>query len=304
MSLYRTIIHLKTQLIELESLLGKVHDHPLMSLGLKKRIEVLNHDLDSLPKESFEPKVSLLFSGDAVIGGIGIKSGFVSKTASPFQDMVKTQTALVRFGSVGKRGKAKNSRSSELYLTALPKGSFGFELSQLTAAEVFDEIDVSTAMKQVISLIEQTALNDEAFEAVIESTPKRNLNNLKKLLYEISSERSILIMESGEIGVELTQEKVAEAYARVASINVVETEEIISGTFRGLLLDSSKFEIVDDGGKTISGFLSEDLPEDQLVEYEKTYINQRCKIHLRTHRTEFKTGTIKTDYELLEITSI
>lgn len=106
--------------------------------------------------------------------------------------------ALLRFGSVGKRGPAKNAGDTELYLTALPTGSFGVELSQLETTDLFSSVDVSESIKQVITLIANTASTDEMFEAAIKNIPKRNLGNLKKFLYEIANENSILKVESSE----------------------------------------------------------------------------------------------------------
>lgn len=301
MSLYRKIQSIKAQIVDTERLLEMVLDHPLMSEGLAERLSLLKQELESLPKESFEPRIQLLFSGNAVVGSQGIKSTFVSKTLSPFQEMVKTQVALVRFGKVGKRGQAKKGANTELYLTALPVGSFGVELSQLESDDLFNSMDVSKAMKDVMTLVVNSATDDETFEASIEQTPKRNLTNLKKFLQEITDEKSVLKMESGEFGIELPKEKIVEAFQRVSAAIDEETELIINGTFRGLLLDSGKFEIQDEEGKRISGFISEEIDEDQLVEYDKTFLNSNCIIHLRVHTTKFKTGNEKTDYELLEI---
>lgn len=301
MSLYRKIQSIKAQIVDTERLLEMVLDHPLMSEGLAERLSLLKQELESLPKESFEPRIQLLFSGNAVVGSQGIKSTFVSKTLTPFQEMVKSQVALVRFGKVGKRGQAKKGANTELYLTALPVGSFGVELSQLESNDLYDSMDVSKAMKDVMTLVVNSATDDETFEASIEQTPKRNLTNLKKFLQEITDENSVLKMESGELGIELPKEKIVEAFQRVSATIDEETELIIKGTFRGLLLDSGKFEIQDEEGKRISGFISEEIEEDQLVEYDKTFLNSNCIIHLRVHKTKFKTGNEKTDYELLEI---
>lgn len=301
MNHFRKLEQIKAQIVDTERLLEMVIDHPIMAEGFKEKLNELRTELEKLPKESFEPRVSLMFSGKAVIGSQGIKSTFVSKTVNPFQEMVKTQAALQRFGRVGKRGQAKKGANTDLYLTSLPVGSFGIELSQLESNDLFDSYDVSNAMKQVMMLIYNTSVDDTTFENTIENTPKRNLNNLKRFLQEISEENSVLKMESGELGFEISNEKVQEAYNRVAAASDVEEEIFIDGIFRGLLLNSGRFEIQDEESRKISGFISEELSEGQLVEYDKFYLNQNCTIYLKIHRTKFITGNEKTDYELLEI---
>lgn len=301
MSLFREIEQLKAQIIDSEHLLEMVLDHPMMAEGLKQKLYELKTRLNDLPKEVFEPKIQLLFSGNAVMGSQGIKSSFLSQTLNPFQEIVKTQAALIRFGHVGKRGQAKKSANTELYLTALPIGSFGVELSQLESYDLFDSQDVSKAMKSAIFLINDVSLDDSTFEKAIINTPKRNLSNLKRFLKEIVEEDSIVEMECGEIGIEISKEKVKEAYERVSETTDNEEDLIINGIFRGLLLDSGKFEVQDAEGRKISGFLSEELVETELVKYDQAFLNRSCRIYLRMHKTKFKTGNERIDYELLEI---
>lgn len=291
------------EIADTKRLLEIVADHPIMSQGLLARLNKLELDLVNIPAESSEPVIDLLFSGNAVFGSQGIKSNFVSKTMTPVQEMIKTQTSLARFGKVGKRGLAKKGANAELYLTALPRGSFGYELSQLQSEELFDSLDVSKAMKEVISLVADAAKDDTSFEAAVENTPKRNLENLKKFLQEIVAEKSILKMESNEINLALSREEVAEAYYRVSSTIDDQESVIINGVFRGVLLNSGKFEILDQSGRLISGFISQDLSEETLIEYDQAFLNKLCTIFLKQHRTKFKTGNEKIDYELLEIRS-
>src|SRR5690606_17007352 len=161
MNLFRKIEQLKDQILDTERMLEMVIDHPLMAESFKEKMNELRGELDKIPKEAFEPKVQLLFSGNSVVGSQGIKSSFVARTVTPFQEMVKTQATLVRFGRVGRRGRAKKGASTDLYLTALPVGSFGVELSQLETADLFDSIDVSNAIKQVMDIINSSAKDDE-----------------------------------------------------------------------------------------------------------------------------------------------
>jgi len=108
-------------------------------------------------------------------------------------------------------------------------------------------------------------------------------------------------MESGEMGFEIPIEKINEGYIRVSSTSDEEEEVVIQGIFRGLLLDSGRFEMQDDFGRKISGFIGEDIHEEELVGYDKKYLNNQCEIHLKKHKTTFRTGKEKIEYELLEI---
>ncbi|MCC5941013.1 MAG: hypothetical protein JJU37_05675 [Balneolaceae bacterium] len=301
MSQYRKIENIKARIIETERLLEMVENHPIMAESLKYKLFELKRELKSFDAESFESKISLLFSGKAIIGSLGIKSSFVSKTIKPFQEMVKTEAALIRFGRVGKRGRAKSGINTNLYLTALPTGSFGIELTQIESEDLFDAQDMTQAMKNVALLINRTSENDETFEEAIENTPKRNLQHLKSFLQEVYEENSMLKMECHDLGIVINEGKVAEAYQRVSKTTDDSEEVFVNGILRGILLDSAKFEIQTISGEKISGFINPDLDEEVLIEFDRLFLNQECKIHLQKHLTEFVTGRSKIDYELQDI---
>lgn len=301
MNIFRKKQRLMAEIADTQKMLELVIDHPLMYEGFSERFNFLTRELESLPKETLEPSIQLLFSGNAISGSAGIKASFLSKTLTPFQEMVKTQFALVRFGKVGKRGKTKKTTNTELFLTALPTGSFGVELTQLQFSDLFDSMDVSMAIKRVMHVVFEATKSDESFELIVENNPKRNLTNLKKFLKEVADESSMLKMESNELGIEISKEKISEAFGRVAATSDEESDLFVNGTFRGLLLESGRFEILNEEGRTLSGFVSEDLNEETLIEFDKKFLNTVCEIHLRVHKTHFKTGNVKTDYELLEI---
>jgi hypothetical protein len=304
MNIFKKIERIKSQIVDTERMLKLVSSHPIMALSLKEKLNTLKEELSKLPSDSKEAKISILFSGTAVKGSLGIKSNFVGAAIKPFQELVKTQTSLVRFGNVGKRGQNKKAANSELFLTALPVGSFGIELSQLETNDLFDELDVANAMKQIMDLFNATSLSDEAFEAAIVDTPKRNLNNLKKFLKVVDDERSVLKIETGSYGVEISEENIHLAFERVDKTINQEDEIFILGIVRGFLLDSGRFEILNIEGKTLSGFISEDLTEDDIIKFDKEFLNRQCKIHLRKICTKFKTGSEKICYELLGINNI
>lgn len=302
MSIFFEIERIKAQILDTERMLKLVGEHPIMSDSLQDKLNSLKERLANFPKDLIEPKIRLLFSGDAVKGSIGIKSRFVSKTIKPIQELIKTQTALVRFGEVGNRGQAKNSANSELYLTALPTGSFGVELSQLEHNDLFDEKDISNAIKQVVKLIEASTESDEEFEKAIENTPKRNLANLKSFLKTVSDANSILKLETGSFGVSISEKEVKEGFERVNATNNEEDEIFINGVLRGILLDSGKFEIITEEGNLINGIINPEITEEELIEYDRKFLNKDCRIHLAIYKTTFITGREKTSYELIEIT--
>lgn len=289
------------QLNETKRLLSFVEDEILMSFSLKQRIKELESELIFYPEELTEPKVRLLFSGSAVKGSIGIKTSFISKALLPFQELVKTQTALIRHGKIGKRGKSKGTNYSELYLTGLPRGSFGVELSQMESTDLFSEEDVSQAIANVINIVEATTKDDESFDEIIESIPARNLNSLKLFLKIIDEEDSILKIESGSRELEISKEEIHQGYERVNHHEIEDREVFLIGTLRGVLLEGGIFEFIDEStGYTYKGHVGPDLPEEKI----ENMLNKHCKVHLKESRTQFISGKSKTLFELLDVMPI
>ncbi|WP_290821610.1 hypothetical protein [Flavobacterium sp.] len=292
---------IKSQIIELENLLSFVSNDPFMSKSLSKKIEVLKDKLTNLSEEVKEAKVSLLFSGNAVLGSKGIKIDFLSKVLKPFQELVKTETTKIKYGIVGKRGKTKDIDDAELYLTALPTGSFGVQLTQLNKNNIFSESEVDTAIKNVMELIDAATSSDELFEEIVAVTPPRSLNNLKLFLKEIDIENSILKIEKNNETMEISTENIHKGYERINSAITEENVIQIKGTLRGVLLDSARFEFVDENGHKISGLIGEEIDENKIIELSLEYLNKSCTINLKKLKTKFVSQNEKTFYHLIDI---
>jgi len=303
MGMHDTIQWIKAQLVASEGLLSTVENHPMMKFSIEKRIESLKEELSLLQNSNIEePKLRLLFSGKSVYGSKGIKASFVSKTIYPIQELIKTQTAIIKSGNnIGKRGKVKKSAIAELYLTSLSTGSFGYELSMVKNEELFDVEDVSNAIKKVITVIEETSISDESFRKVIEDLPKRTLNNLKNFFQELANEGSILKIESGSKYVEISSDNIKLSYARVSETEYKEKNITVKGIFKGILLDSGRFESLDNEGRLIKGIISEDITEDIATQYNKEFTNEECMIEILETVTLFKNERNKTSYELIKV---
>ena len=73
MSLFKKIEQIKAQIVDTEQMLSLVGNHPLMANSLTEKLEDLRQELESIPEGIVESKVHLLFSGQAVRGGVAIQ---------------------------------------------------------------------------------------------------------------------------------------------------------------------------------------------------------------------------------------
>ena len=294
---------LQWQLTETQQLLEVSKDSLLMKVSLENRIEEIKRQLKELEEHSVEAKISLLFARNAVLGSMGIKSSFASKTMSSIQGMIKTQIVYDAYGEerIGKRGKLGKTKMGEMFLTGLPQGSFGFELSLMNNEDLFAEDYAANSIKEVMDIIQATATDQEQYEKLVSNHPSRMFTYLKDFFKELASENSMLKMESGSHYVELSVDDNMTGYARTTSTHCQENNIKINGVFKGAFVESGKFEFLDEDGNIKHGKISEDIDEDMIVEYIRRYSNENCTMMILERNFTFKDGRKSTSYELIDI---
>ena len=110
---------LKVQLLETRRLKEMAGGHPLMSVAFAEREEELNQQLSELPYGLLEARSVLFFSGEPVLGSVGIDAGFAARVLEPFQNMVMADYADRWHGVVGSRGRRTGETQSRLLLTGV-----------------------------------------------------------------------------------------------------------------------------------------------------------------------------------------
>lgn len=303
MSYLNDKLHIQSQILEIEKLLAKANGNPFIEISLNERLTELKGQLAQFV-EQIEPKVKLLFSGDAVFGSLGISSNFVSRTIVPIQNLIRLQTSVNRYGNNdSKRGKIKGKKLSELYLTTLERGSFGYELSLLNPQDLFEEEEVAQSIKCVMGIISDVSDSEETFYQRIQTLPARGLGFINSFFKEVSNNNSILKIESGSEYIELSSAQVKRSYSRVSSTICNEEEVVEKAFFKGALIDTGKFEISTPLGMKINGDISPGLTQDEIAQYNREFSNEECIVKLLKYTTIFNNGKERISYELLNIQS-
>lgn len=293
--------YLKVQLLETQRMLALMGDHPIMTASLRNKETDLLDQLQKIPLDQKEPKIVLFFTGNPVIGSIGIDALFTSKVVAPFQNMITSEYAHRIFGKVGQRGKLNSQSESRLFLTSLVRGSFGIELSKLENDNLFDEDQLSDSLAHITRLIDSSAKSDEDFAAELDEVAPRTIQSLKDFFKAISDDQAGVIIESGGIRCELNQVEVHSAFERVSGTITTEDEESISGVLKGILLESWRFDFINEEGKTITGKIDENLTEDQVSEYNAHFFNKPCIAKLKKAKVLFKNGREKISHILSSV---
>jgi hypothetical protein len=291
---------LAVQLMETERLLQIVGDHPVMSMPLQQKADEIRQELKDIPLDQKEAKVSLFFSGKPVVGSAGINALFASKVLQPFQNMVKTDFAQRVLGNINERGPAKGSHDSQLFITALPRGSFGIELTKLQGQTLFGEVEMADTLVHIASLIEASAKSDEDYAVALSDAPARTIKSLNDFLKVVSEEEAGVTIESGGIRVSLTAEDARVAYNRVSTTQLSEDTVSIQGILRGVMLNSWRFDFTPFTGEPFSGRFSDELSENEVKSFF-AFLDQPCSAAFEESKVVFKNGQLRTRYTLLSL---
>jgi len=289
---------LKVQLLETQRLKEMVGDHPLMSVSFADREKELKDRIAALPLGNKEARTVLFFSGEPVQGSMGIDVSFAARVLEPFQSMVMADYADRWHGVVGSRGRRHGEAESRLLLTGLPRGSFGLELARANSDELFEEGQLADALAHVTKLVESAGRSDEDFAAELNETAPRVIENLREFLEVVAKGKAGLRLESGDFRCSMNPVEANEAFNRVAGTMTTEELMKIPGVFKGVLLESWRFDFVTRENHSVGGKIDENLTEEQVIALNRQFFNDRCVASLLRTTVLFKNGRIRTTYTL------
>lgn len=289
---------LKVQQLETERLRELAGDHPLMAPALAERAEDIGRQLAELPVGKKEPRTVLFFSGKPVQGSLGIDANFAGRILEPFQNMVMADYAGRWHGPVGGRGRRAGEAEARMLLTGLPRGSFGMELTKASNEELFDEEQLADTLTHVTRLVESASRSDEDFAAELNETAPRVIQNLREFLEVVSKGEAGMRLETGDLRCTMTPIQAHEAFERVSDTITNEEEVELPGVFKGLLLESWRFDFVDQQGHKISGRVDENLTQQEAGGMAREFYDRQCDASLLKTTVLFKNGRIRTTYTL------
>ena len=292
---------LKVQLIETQRLKGLADGHPLMSAAFAEREGELKDQIDAIPLGSKESRAVLFFSGEPVLGSIGIDAVFASRVIEPFQKMVAADYVNRWHGKVGSRGRRFGEANSRLLLSGLPRGSFGLELTRAANDDLFVDGELADTLAHVTRLVDSSVRSDEDFAAELDDVAPRVVQNLKSFLEVISKGKAGLRLESGDFRCEMSQTQAANAFSRVAETTTHEEEVKVTGVLKGVLLDSWAFNFSTDDGASMVGKIDQNLTDERVIEFNDEHFNKRCVATLCKTTVAFKNGRSRVSYQLANI---
>lgn len=252
-------------------------------MQLEHRISELSSNLNSLKEEKLSDNsasVALFFGGQPVLGSKGIAADFAGTALEQFQDLISKIFANNEVGDLGKRGLVPFKVNSELMVTGLARGSFGFILDEMSDQVQLESSQLSHVIDKAAILLRDSAAQDDAvFESILEDLEPRTLTALRDLFKTLDSRKATLRVVEKELDFTLDGPSIHRAKIRTEATTIEESTTEIEGTLVGFLPENRKFELADKAGKIYYGSANKEAVE-QFTKADDNVIGNKCLIKL------------------------
>ena len=256
-------------------------------MQLEHRIEKLTNKLQSLKESTFKDNlasVALFFGGQPVLGSKGIAAEFAGLALEQFQNLVTKTFATNEVGELGQRGRIPFKVNSELMVTGLARGSFGFVLDEMNEQTQLESSQLTHIIDKATHILRDTAAQDEAvFEALLEDLEPRTLIALKEFFSNLDSNKATLRVVEQNLDITLDGPAIHRAKIRTEATSIEEKTVEIEGALVGFLPEHRKFELRDKSGNIIYGSTTK-VAVEQFENATETVIGKQClaKVTVKT----------------------
>lgn len=281
----------------------------LNRLNFEEELASLNHQLSRLKDEDSRANralshqadeheyTSLIFYGDPVIAQRGIDASFAADVLVNFQRVVSSLVAA-RQGITKNKGPVPLRGSTNLHITNIVRGSFGFVIEPIARQSDLFENETAHALGLATRLISKLSEpgSDEQ-DNLISETNERTLQNVQRFFQTMKKSNAQMRMETKDGDYDIYESQVITILENVSRLEVEETIVNKRGTLEGLLPEGHRFELKVDG-ETVSGSVSKSLSYDQLVEWLSEHHRQPVHVSLKRREVFRNNKSIRISFSL------
>lgn len=272
---------------------------PIGWLQFSYRKAELEKQLSEIDASAPSKSVAMLFGGRPVSGSRGISADFSAAMIGGLQSLVSVHSASID-GFLGERGPVPQRGKSQMLVTDVARGSFGFVLEEA------DQQNAPASIEAVCSLLADLTTSDSGkFLSATEEVDSRILPSLRAFFKTLDENGATVRILTDEADFSLGRELIERARARIDTMQVSEPySQKISGRFF-TVPDSKKFELFELGGApVIKGSLSvafaRRLFENDLLE-AATFSGKIVTADLLVKDAKLPTGEVRRSYSLIDI---
>lgn len=299
---------LRSDLAAVEGLLADAESagDPVGKLQYARRHEELEEQISrikGIPEHT--AGVALFFGGNPVIGSKGIMADFAGRSLETFQEMIAKRFAMLETGELGRRGPIPLKSSTQMMITDVARGSFGFVLEEATDNHNLADTPLKLAVDEVSGLVTRIASADEElFEAAVESVDQRLLGALRDFFKNLDDAGATLRIVEDSRDQSLGRSDIARARQRTEAMEIEENEtDTLVGELLGLVPVHRRFELrLVATGETIYGAVSADLSKTYVASLHDDLGNPTGKVwrtKMRIREVRARQRPAKLTYTLL-----
>lgn len=250
-------------------------------MQLEHRLVELSNKLETLKERTLtdnSASVALFFGGQPVLGSKGIAAEFAGVALEQFQNLIAKVFANNEVGDLGGRGRVPFKANSELMVTGLARGSFGFVLDEMSEQVQLESSELSHVIDKAALLLRDSAAQDDAvFESLLEELEPRTLIALRDIFLNLDSSKATIRIVEKELDFTLDGPSIHRAKVRTEATSIDETVTEIEGVLVGFLPEHRKFELADNTGKLFYGSATKEAVE-QFAKATESVLGKSCQV--------------------------
>lgn len=236
---------------------------PVGEIQYEYRKIILEKEIQELEKNiTTNASVALFFGGEPVLGSKGIAADFAGSALEKFQDLITRTFAKTELGQLGERGPIPQKSNTQLMLTELARGSFGFVLDEMTNQISHQETVLKLMVDEVSNVVQKTgSANELDFEGILDSLDPRTFLGLKDFFAVLDKNKATIRIVDDEHDFTLDRAAVHRGHLRTETTSIEEKEDVRAGEIIGLLPEHKKFELKTSEGDVIYGSVAKEAIE-------------------------------------------
>lgn len=238
---------LKADLTSVESLLESrtQEDDPIGYLQFTARKTMLEQKISRVDGQmGMHAELGVFFGGGPVQGSRGISADFAGKALEDIQALISKRFSGREIGQLKQRGRLPFHDHSQMLVTDVMRGSFGFVLE-----EAGDTVEmVSTPLKDVVEEVSDIlsrigAADETVFDEAAAQLDERILVTLKQFFQRLDEQGATLRIVQGARDFMLDRSAISLARNRIKEMEIIESGREYSGVLF-LLPESRRFDLI------------------------------------------------------------
>ncbi|HEY0974157.1 MAG TPA: hypothetical protein VGE57_06660 [Solimonas sp.] len=268
----------------------------------RRRLGQIQEEIAALElAEPTRASVALYFSGRPVLGTRGIAADFAGRCLENYQDLVSKTFARRELGALGERGPVPLRHSTEMMVTGVTHGSFGFILDEMSEQTSILDTQLKEVVKEVSLTLEKfSADSDLEFLEFASEIDQRTVVSLRKFFQEMDGAAATLRIVEDMHELNLDGTAVLRARQRAESSTIDDETADISGTSIHVLPEHRTFEFRALTGEVLFGKAHPEAVESYLSAIAKqvNVANSRMIAHMQVRTIHALNREPRSTYRL------